>query len=287
MSIYKVSHYTKLEQIPKNFYLFLNQYPIVNYEILQSLGELKKLPRKYGELLECIIVEKNGNIQLTTFRVPQYNVMISHTPDLDSVTAIVEFMGTKNINIPGIFGPSEVCSFFVEEWKNLYGEPFQTSNESWFFLLEEFYSSPKNLGSVIVASKEHEELLIQWSKASILELIPNSPKTFLDSCTKNLSRRIQDKKVFILLVNNTIVSMGSITGKYGDMQFINDVYTPPEHRCKGYATELCIQLVQRIRNDNNNHPVLTVFVSNEKAIRIYKKIGFTRRAKVAIFLKQN
>ena len=71
------------------------------------------------------------------------------------------------------------------------------------------------------------------------------------------------------------------------MQFISDVYTPPEHRCKGYATELCIQLVQRIRSDGSNHPVLTVFVSNEKAIRIYTKIGFTRRAKVAIFLKQN
>ena len=212
------------------------------------------------------------------------------TPDghhLDSVTTIVEFMGTKNINIPGIFGPSEVCSLFVEEWENVYKERFQTSNESWFFLLEGLSSSPKNLGSVIVASKEHEELLIQWSKASILELIPNSPKTFLDSCIKNLSRRIQDKKVFILLVNKTIVSMGSITGKYGDMQFINDVYTPPEHRCKGYATELCIQLVQKIRSDNNNHPVLTVFVSNEKAIRIYTKIGFMQRAKVAIFLKQN
>jgi len=287
MLIYKVSHYTKLEQIPKKFYLFLNQYPIINYEILQSLGELKEFPKNYGELLECIIVEKNDNIQLTTFRVPPYNVMISHTPDLDSVTAIVEFMGTKNFNIPGIFGPSEVCSFFVEEWMNIYGECFQTSNESWLFLLEGLQSSPKNVGSVIVASKEREELLIQWSKASILELVPNSPKTFLDSCIKNLSIRIQDKKVFILLVNKTIVSMGSITGKYRDMQFISDVYTPPEHRCKGYATELCIQLVQRIRSDSNNHPVLTVFVSNEKAIRIYTKIGFTRRAKVAIFLKQN
>lgn len=287
MSIYNVKHFTKIEQIPENIFFFLNENPFSNYETLQSLEELKANPGKYEGLLECLIVEKNGIIQVLTFRVPPYNLMISHACELTAVKAIVEYIGKERIQVPGIFGPSEACSLFVEEWENMYGEGFQTSNESWFFLLEKLNQLPKNIGNVLTASGEHKKVLFRWSEASILELIPKSPETFYESCRKNLAMRIRDKKIFILMVNETLVSMGSITGKYRDMQFINDIYTPPEHRRKGYATELCTQLVRKIKKDNNNRPVLTVFVSNEKAMRIYTKIGFKRNTKVALYLKQN
>jgi len=119
MSKYSVSHYIELDQIPESFYLFLHQNPIINFEILQSIGELKENPGKYGDLLECIIIEKKGIIQVVTFRIPPYNVMISHARELDAVSAIVEYISNKNIQIPGIFGPSEVTTLFVEEWENL------------------------------------------------------------------------------------------------------------------------------------------------------------------------
>jgi len=286
MSIYRINHFKTLEEIPESLFLFLNQNPLSNYETLQSLEELKKNPGKYGNLLECLTVERNDTILVATFRVPSYNVLISHAHDLNAVTAIVEYMGQKNIIIPGIFGLSEVSNLFVKEWETLYSDRFQTSNDSWFLLLEHLYKLPKNIGKIHIASRVHEDMLLRWSEASILELIPNSPKSFLESCKKNVSRRIQDNKVFILLVNDKVVSMGSITGRYRDLQFINDVYTPPEYRCKGYATELCIELVQTIRR-NNKRPVLTVFVTNEKAIRIYTKIGFKQKFKVALYLKQN
>ena len=168
---------------------------------------------------------------------------------------------------------------------DLNSDRFQTSDESWFFLLDRLLQLPTNIGNLVLATKEHEDLLNRWSDAAVLELIPDSPISFLESARKNLSMRLRDNKVFILMVNKNIVSMGAITGRYRDMQFINDIFTPPEHRCKGYSTELCTRLVQRIKKDNDNRPVLTVFLSNEKAIRIYTKIGFKRMTKVALFLK--
>lgn len=285
MSRYSVRHYSELNQIPESLYLYLEQYPFSNYEILQSLVSLRENSRKYGELLECLIVEKKGIIQVTTLRVIPYNIMISHLSDLNAITALVKYMGSEDIQIPGVFGPSEVSAFFAKEWEKSNKESFQTSDESWFFLLDRLLQLPTNIGNIVIATKEHEDLLNRWSDAAVLELIPDSPRSFLESARKNLSIRLRDNKVFILMVNKNIVSMGAITGRYRDMQFINDIFTPPEHRCKGYATELCTRLVQRIKKDNNNRPVLTVFVSNEKAIRIYKKIGFKRITKVALFLK--
>jgi len=91
--------------------------------------------------------------------------------------------------------------------------------------------------------------------------------------------------VYLLEVNNEIVSMGSITGESNNMQIINNVYTPPEHRCKGYATELCIYIANYIIDECNDYALLSVLTNNKPAIHIYQKIGFKRKGKVTLCLK--
>ncbi|MFW9820143.1 MAG: GNAT family N-acetyltransferase [Candidatus Thorarchaeota archaeon] len=96
---------------------------------------------------------------------------------------------------------------------------------------------------------------------------------------------MKEKKVYLLQINNEIVSMGSITGESNNMQIINNVYTPPEHRSKGYVTELCTYMANLIVNKCNNYPLLSVFVTLRSAIHLYQKIGFKRKHKVSLCLK--
>jgi len=71
------------------------------------------------------------------------------------------------------------------------------------------------------------------------------------------------------------------------MQAINDVYTPPEHRGKGYATELCLFLCDYILDDCMNIPILWVKATNKAAIHIYEKLGFEEIAKMTLTLKES
>ncbi|MFW9878022.1 MAG: GNAT family N-acetyltransferase [Candidatus Thorarchaeota archaeon] len=194
-------------------------------------------------------------------------------------------MKHSNINIPGIYGPSKVVKKFIKQWTVIFKDKFQTIDESWLFLLKESHLSLKNLGSVKKATIEHEIKLLQWSDAAVLEIIPNSPASFLESCRANISQRIREKKVYLLEINGEIVSMGSITGESNNIQIINNVYTPPEHRCKGYATELCIYISDYIINICNDYPLLSVLITNTPAIHIYQKIGFKKKGKVTLGLK--
>ena len=79
--------------------------------------------------------------------------------------------------------------------------------------------------------------------------------------------------------------MAAISGQTKTMQAINDVYTPPEHRGKGYATELCIFLCDYILEDCKNTPILWVKASNHSAIHIYEKIGFEKVSDMVLSLK--
>jgi len=284
---YNIVHYTQINQIPDEISLFLNQKPATNFEIVNNLGELRENPKKYGKFLECIVVYAGSKIQVLTFRVLPFKILISHSNNLEAIPFLVKNMVTSDIKIPGVFGPLSVIKAFTERWENLKKENFQTSDVFWLFILEKLQMSTKKLGSIEIASLSHEKLLHQWSDAAVLEIIPKSPETFLESCRKNLSIRIKEKNVYILMLNKEIVSMGSIAGKANKMQLINNVYTPPKHRNKGYATELCTYIASYIRNEYNDFPILTVLTTNKPAIHIYQNIGFKKIDEVALYLKQN
>ena len=278
-------HFTKAIKNLEDILYFLNEEPAINFEIIDCLEQLEENPNKFGDLIEYFVVFKNSDIKLVTFRAPPLNILISHANDLDVILPLVKYMKNSNINILGIYGPSRIVNKFTNQWTAIFKEKFQTSDESWLFLLEDLQFSLKNLGSVKKADLEHEKILLQWSDAAVLDIIPNSPDSFLESCRKNLSQRIREKKVYVLEVTNELVSMASITGESNNMQIINNVYTPPEHRCKGYATELCTFLAHYIRNECKDFPLLSVLITNKPAIHIYKKIGFKKNGKVTLCLK--
>jgi hypothetical protein len=282
---YKISYFTSAVKNIEKILFFLNQEPIINLELIDCLELFKENPYKFGNLIECFVVYKNSDIKLVTFRAPSFNILISHTNDLGVISPLIKHMKSLNINIPGIYGPSKTVEEFTSQWANVYKENFQTSDESWLFLLEDLQIALKNIGSVKKATLEHEEILLKWSDAAVLELIPDSPDSFLESCRKNVSQRIRNKKVYILEINAELVSMGSIVSEANNMQIINNVYTPLNLRNKGYATELCTFLVRYIRFECKNYPVLSVFINNTPAIHLYQKIGFKKKGKVTLCLK--
>jgi predicted GNAT family acetyltransferase len=77
--------------------------------------------------------------------------------------------------------------------------------------------------------------------------------------------------------------MATISRETEKLQIINNVFTPPKHRGKGYATEICSVVASRIRK-KGNYPILTVNTENKHAINIYEKIGFQKKGKVGLFL---
>ena len=81
--------------------------------------------------------------------------------------------------------------------------------------------------------------------------------------------------------------MAALSGQTKTMQAIIDVYTPPEYRGKGYATELCLFLSEYILEDCKSTPILWVKSTNYTAIHVYEKIGFEKVAEMILSLKEN
>jgi len=283
---YNIEIFDKIDKIPFDVDSFLNQEPEVNFEAIEILERLREDTNSYNGILECMVVSNQENILVVTCRIQPYNLLISHSNDLGSISTLVERYLELKIEIPGIYGPLEEVKTFVKAWQELTDEKFQTEEEFLQYSLRSLETRPEYIGDISIATKEHEQLLIAWITASIREIVPNTTENFEKTCISSLQKLIKKRRVFILDVDGTIVSMAAVSGRTKQMQAINDVYTPPEYRGLGHATELCTFLSDYILNDCKNLPILWVKVTNEATIRISEKIGFKQVAKMSLCLKK-
>lgn len=280
---YRVNYSDNFSDINPAAIYFIKKHKMLNYEILSSYTSLIEDPLKFGDNLEILSVVLDKSIRLLTFRTIPFNILISHSEDNKAVKNLVEYIWEKGIKFPGIYGPLEIIRSFRKVWHKLSGNDFQTKDEMWLYFLEKLKSPSKNIGHVITANDNHLTKVNNWSDEAVKELMPEVPESFLESCKQNLSYRIREQKVFLLKYNDEFVSMATISRETEKLQIINNVFTPPKHRGRGYATELCSLVASRIRK-KGNHPILTVNAENKHAINIYEKIGFQKKGKVGLFL---
>jgi ribosomal protein S18 acetylase RimI-like enzyme len=74
----------------------------------------------------------------------------------------------------------------------------------------------------------------------------------------------------------TLVAMAGERLKVPGFTEVSAVCTHPDHTGKGYARVLMLEVMKRIR-DRGETPFLHVREDNERAIKIYERLGFTTR----------
>ena len=285
--IFSVSHYNKIEDISEEIDNFLHQHPVMNFEAIGILEQLRENAKAFDGELECLVVMETEQIQVVTCRIKPYNLLLSHSRNMNSISPLIEYFQEARITIPGIYGSAAEVKHFAKLWEAITGEEFKISDEFLQYSMIKKKESTKLLGEISIAKSENKELLKGWTEKSIKEIIPGTTEEFINSCTDSFLKLLEEDRVFILEVENTPVSMAAISGQTKTMIAINDVYTPTEYRGKGYATELCVFLCDYILEDCKRIPILWVKASNYVAIHIYEKIGFEKVAEMILSLKEN
>lgn len=103
--------------------------------------------------------------------------------------------------------------------------------------------------------------------------------TTRESQLENAETSIRSGNLYVLKSADEIVAMASIAHRAARHARINNVYTPPAHRKKGYASMLVAALSQRILSEGLI-PVLYTDLTNETSNKIYQEIGFRPCGKV-------
>lgn len=205
------------------------------------------------------------------------NVMM-HASDQTILEQLVIHLRNKTKRpIAGVLGPNVQAEHVIEKLglshanfsinrnEGLYGIDLDTLND---------LDIPNNLD--IVSTKEvSKDLLIKWMKSYDIEALGASNDGDLEKqIEEHWNRRLQKNDSWVLLSDGTPVSLSAFNARLTDMVQVGPVWTPPEHRNKGFARLLLRYTLTQEKRNGTRKAIL--FTDNPAAIKAYHAIGFAK-----------
>jgi predicted GNAT family acetyltransferase len=120
------------------------------------------------------------------------------------------------------------------------------------------------------ATPEEAPLLATWMRAFHAESMPDNPLGTPDES----ARRGTENGRYVVWDRDGPVSMAASTRPTKSSIGINAVYTPPEHRNRGYSTALVAGLCDRLLAGGHQRCCLFADLANPVSNHVYEKIGF-------------
>ncbi|MEM5948572.1 GNAT family N-acetyltransferase [Spirochaetia bacterium 38H-sp] len=135
----------------------------------------------------------------------------------------------------------------------------------------------KNKDNIIIrlaTPSDMEELYKLQENYEKEEVLPDVSLFSPASCIHKINTHIKTKSIMVAEYNGKIVAKAEISAKGVLIYQIGGVYTLPEYRNRGIATELVRNLIKLIEGSSKK-VCLFVRKDNKPAYKVYKKLGFS------------
>jgi hypothetical protein len=221
-----------------------------------------------GEPVFLCTVEEDGKVIAAAMRTPPYNLVLTRAPAI-AVAVVADHIARQRMTLPGIMGPEETAHTFLTAWKKFALRTAVTLKPHRGHVCETVIPPPPTQGQFDHARPTDTDRLAALVDAfldEIREPVRGDNRTFVESA-------IREARLFVWR-NPDIVSMAVATGFTRHGVRIGYVYTPPEHRSRGYASNLTAALTRRLLSEGLRFCFLFTVTTNPIPNRIYATIGY-------------
>ena len=205
---------------------------------------------------------------------PPYRLALSQTTRPGAVRALAEDVVTLRPAPPGVIGPDPVAAEFVVVWQEITGEHGRRALHERIHRLDAVRPVPRPPGSMRPAEDADRPLLLDWLRAFGAEAFgednrpPGEAETVLDT------RLSGSGEGLVLWDDGGPRCIAGYAGPTRHGVRVGPVYTPPEHRGRGYATGCVAELSGLLLERGRRFCMLFTDLANATSNRIYQRIGY-------------
>ncbi len=211
---------------------------------------------------------------LSVLRTPPHRPILSE-PDpglTDHAALITALLDNLPAGLPGVVGPVDLSKRFVHEYAGLHGLNYDLVMAERIHECVAVTPPPAVVGRLVRADESHKQLLIDWWRAFRQETLPSEPDTAEASVTRDLAATAGG--IWLWLVDGEPVSVAGARGRTPNGIRVGPVYTPPEHRRKGYAAALVAQVTQLLLDEGRKTVFLFTDLANPTSNALYYRLGY-------------
>ena len=226
-----------------------------------------------SELPLLLSILEQGSVVGVVVMTPPKRIILSRI-DTDIQTAIVPLvrhLREIDVQIPGVVGPAAAAQTFADCWvEDMPGVSVKLSKRMRVFEARSVADLPLSPGKLRFARPDDHSLMTQWI-VGLSEAL-GEPVSF-DDAKSRAEKLIKDQQLYVW-DNKGPVSIAGVSRPMRNGTTIGAVYTPPEHRGKGYATSCVLLLTKKLLSDGYSFCSLYTDLSNPTSNSIYIKIGY-------------
>lgn len=218
-------------------------------------------------------IERSHAIVGCAFRTPPYKVALTRMP-LPAVPLLARSIADAYETIPAVLGPGAVARAFGEAWSDIKGVRAALGARQRIHALKRVAAPPRLApGNMRLAGRADLPLVARWLGSFVRETglrEAGDPRAQADRLTGGG----RGKPLLALWEDRTPVSMVGFPARTRHGVRIGYVYTPEQHRRRGYATALVAHVSRHVLELGFSHCVLYTDLANPAANRIYRRVGY-------------
>jgi predicted GNAT family acetyltransferase len=259
--------------------LLLDDEPRNNL-LLGITGVLLEAPDRYREKRFWVVTGEAGEPVAAAMRTPPYNLLLGSIRGDDGVAALVEGIDEQ---LPGVVGAHPEVDLFVRLWAETHPVEPRVLREQGVYALEEVQPVSAAPGAARSATHDDLALLVEWWTAFGEEVLEEDDPGRSEA-REGIAQRLGSANGGIDLWehDDEAVSMSGWGGPTPNGIRIGPVYTPPEHRGRGYATALVADQSRALLDGGRRFCFLYTDLANPTSNAIYERIGYVKVAESAM-----
>lgn len=250
---------------------WMEEREVENNLILGIALLLLKNPDYYNVQPFMAVVKDAGKPVVAALMTAPFNLALAGQPKPAALETLARALVEQGSDLPGVTGPAATSRAFAELWSELTGKKLQVRMQMRLYELTRVIQPPLPPGRLREAGTEDVDLVSDWVFAFRQEALHET--AILEKVRPQVERLISEGKVF-LWDDGGPVSLAASARPTRHGVSINQVYTPPQQRRKGYASACVAALSQLQIEAGYKYCCLFTDLANPTSNQIYIDIGY-------------
>ena len=191
----------------------------------------------------------------------------------------------EGAEVPGVIGGLPEADVFASRFQSATGATVSSRTDQAIHVIHAVDDPPVPSGAPRIAGPDDLELLAVWHRAFHEEAVPTE---HFDEAVlrRNLTKVLEGTagRLQYLWEDGEPVCLVGVMETGTDTPGVGPVYTPPEHRRKGYGTALTAHASRMALDGGARYCLLYTDLANPTSNAIYAKIGYRRVCDSAMIL---
>jgi predicted GNAT family acetyltransferase len=217
-------------------------------------------------------LDRRGSIAAAALRVPPWPLLVTALVDPGDAQVLAERWLAEDPSVDAVSAEAATARAVSGAIAAITGRRERLRIDEAMHVLETVAAMPPSAGGTFrLARQADRDVLIDWERAFVTEAGLGAA----EHAARTVDRRLSAGSQFVWDRAGP-VSTAAINPVVAGTARIGPVYTPPEHRRRGYATALVADLSRHALRAGAERCMLFTDLANPASNRIYARIGYRR-----------